>query len=322
VGLAAFMGGARRVPRSRGNGVSEKGRPAGTRPAVARAAFAVSNLLIRAARLAAYAGLGALRRSQLVDLIRHEWDEYGRSGWDWFAVLWDWEKDFYLKNLRAGDRVLLVGCGTGRDLVPLLEAGYAVDGLDLSPASIEICRGHLAHRGLSAPLLVGSVDEAPLSGPYDVVLFSWYAYGYLVGRSARVGALRRLAAHLAPGGRILFSYVLHEPKTSRVPTALARAVGALTGSDWRAEHGEMLTVGGGRRRPVIHFERRFEPHEVADEVAEAGLRLASHDHEDNGCVVLERSVVREEADAAPLQRAPNAARTASTALSSGRNASS
>jgi SAM-dependent methyltransferase len=262
--------------------------PAGARPALARAAFAASSLLIRAARLAVYAGLGALRRGQLVDLIRDEWDEYGRSNWDWFAVLWDWEKDFYLRNLRAGDRVLLVGCGTGRDLVPLLEAGYAVDGLDLSPASIEICRTHLAHRGLSAPLVVGSVDEAPLSGPYDVVLFSWYAYGYLVGRAARIDALRSLAAHLAPGGRILFSYVLHDPKTSRIPTALARAVGALTGSDWRAEHGDMLTVGGGRRRPVIHFERRFEPAEVLAEVAEAGLRVLLHDHDVNGRISLKR----------------------------------
>jgi SAM-dependent methyltransferase len=183
--------------------------------------------------------------------------------------------------------VLLVGCGTGRDLVPLLEAGYAVDGLDLSPASIEICHRNLAQRGLAASLYVGSVEDVSLSGPYDTVLFSWYAYGYLVGRPARVNALRHLAAHLSPRGRILFSYVLHEPKTSRLPTALARAIGTITGSDWRAEHGDTLTIGGAAGRPVIHFERRFEPHEVAAEAAEAGLRVLFHDHDVNGRVVLE-----------------------------------
>lgn len=46
--------------------------------------------------------------------------------------------NFYRESAaRAGDPILELGCGTGRILPPLAEAGHRVWGLDLSPVMLE-----------------------------------------------------------------------------------------------------------------------------------------------------------------------------------------
>ena len=53
--------------------------------------------------------------------------------------------DFYLGCAnRYGDPLLELGCGTGRVLLPLAEAGNRVCGLDLSPHMLARCREKLA----------------------------------------------------------------------------------------------------------------------------------------------------------------------------------
>src|SRR5690348_18138955 len=51
---------------------------------------------------------------------------------------------YYTRQL-AGvtGRILEPAAGTGRVLVPLLEAGFAVEGLDISPDILAVCRHHL-----------------------------------------------------------------------------------------------------------------------------------------------------------------------------------
>src|SRR5205809_612339 len=45
----------------------------------------------------------------------------------------------------AGGRVLEVGCGTGRVLIPTARAGVGITGLDLSEHMLAVCRERLAH---------------------------------------------------------------------------------------------------------------------------------------------------------------------------------
>ena len=40
---------------------------------------------------------------------------------------------------RQGSPILELGCGTGRVLIPLAEAGYTVYGLDIDPEMLEFC---------------------------------------------------------------------------------------------------------------------------------------------------------------------------------------
>src|SRR6266404_270873 len=100
------------------------------------AAFAVLSSAGRALDLAARASLyvaaGTLRRQALKEAITRTWDEFSCTDATILSGLMPWEKAWYEGVLKTADAILLVGCGTGRDLIALLELGYRVDGLAVS----------------------------------------------------------------------------------------------------------------------------------------------------------------------------------------------
>jgi len=253
-----------------------------------RSLVGTATLFQRAGRLLACMGAGALTRAELDESIRREWDEYGRSSWVSRPALNDWERAFYLPHLAAGKRALLVGCGSGRDLAPLLKEGFSVDGIDLAPEAVAAARQNLEKLGLAAELFVGRIEDVPLRRRYDVVLFSWFVYGYIPGRGARIRTLEGIRQALLEGGTVLVSYIRRDPRESRIPIRLAGVVSRLTRSDWLPEPGDHLDVWKAGPEPAIHFEHRFAEDEIRGEVEAAGLRVVAHDVADDGRLVLGR----------------------------------
>lgn len=253
-----------------------------------RGLVGAASTLNRAARLLACTGGGALTRAGLQESIRTEWDDYGHSSWVSRPALNDWEMAFYLPHLAPGRRALLVGCGSGRDLAPLLREGFTVDGVDLAPQAVDLCRRNLQRLGLGAELFAGRIEELALPRSYDVVIFSWFVYGYIPGRALRVRTLEGIGRALSAEGRALLSYIRRDPRRSGIPIAMARAVSRLTRSDWLPEPGDALDVWKGGPNPAIHFEHRFTEEEIRGEVEAAGLRIVAHDVADDGRLVLAR----------------------------------
>ena len=187
------------------------------------------------------------------------------------AGLEPWEERIYLNEMHAGDRVLVVGCGGGRELLALGARGYQVTGVDLVPALIERSRQHLARRGLTATLIASPVETAALPDTYNVVVFSAFVYGYQPGAASRRAVLARLKAHMTPGARLVASY-MEGGRASRFGLWLIRAAGWMARSDWLAEPEDPFAPGPLRtRRPF--YERRMSPEAVCRELAEAGFDL-------------------------------------------------
>jgi len=244
-----------------------------------------ARILDLASRASLYVAAGTLRRQALKAAITRTWDEFSRSDAEILSGLMPWEKAWYERVLKPADHILLVGCGTGRDLIALLELGYRVDGLDISGRAIELARRVLERRRLSAGLYTGPIEEIVPPGTFDTVIFSWFCYGYIPEAATRIEALRNVRRVLTPGGRILIGYVPAERPPRALPIALTRTVARLTRSDWRPELGDVLGPVTADVR-ALRYEHQFQEGELDDEARAAGLTVVFHRRADVGTAML------------------------------------
>lgn len=108
-------------------------------------------------------------------------------------------------GVRAGQSVLDIGCGTGLLARALLAEGYAVQGVDASPAMIEFARGHAPGGQYDVTALptrraAGKAGGLPRA---DAVVSTGHVLNYIASRDDLALALAELAEALRPGGLLL-----------------------------------------------------------------------------------------------------------------------
>jgi len=236
-----------------------------------RLLWGCSNGLQQAANACLYLAAGLLRWNDLMTASRIRWRDYGLSADDFSIGLEPWERRLYSDLLRPSDRVLLVGCGTGRDLVGLLELGYGVTGLEQVPELVELARANVARSGMVAEVLTGGVEAVELGTGYDAVIFSPGVYSCLHQSASRVALLARIKACLCPEGRILISYYGFTPR-SPLSIHLTRMTARLTRADWRPENGDSFSRDA-KTSQILRYEHLFRHGEVAHECAAAELEV-------------------------------------------------
>ncbi|MEM7228651.1 MAG: class I SAM-dependent methyltransferase [Planctomycetota bacterium] len=97
---------------------------------------------------------------------------------------------------RPGVSVLDLGCGTGRTLIPLVEAGAIVTGVDTDSAALETCTNALHAAGMSADLreLDFMAPWPALGGPFDAIMClgnTWMTVLDIDDAIATLGQVRR-----------------------------------------------------------------------------------------------------------------------------------
>ena len=163
--------------------------------------------------------IGLLHLSDLRSGIERTWSTFLTEDADIFSGLFPAELKVVLQFVRPSDHVLVVGCGTGRDMLTLLDMGCRVTGVDPSASTLTIARRVVD--GL-ASTIHGFFEDVVLDDRFDVIDFSWYCYTYIPGSRRRVDVLRKAARHLAPDGRVLVSYYKRqEPSRNRCPGSRA-----------------------------------------------------------------------------------------------------
>jgi SAM-dependent methyltransferase len=213
------------------------------------------------------------------DIRLHTEDNWGR----FYALesdinrgLFEWEEHLVQRFVRPGDRILVLGSGTGRDLIALAKDGHEVCGVEPAAAAIAIAREACSRRGVSATLVHGYFEDVSLPGAFDVAAFSNLGYGYIPESTRRIDVLRKAKGLLAPGGRILISCVANPERRRSRLFELVKVGTRLRRSDWRPEDGDVLhPMPSGK--PRFHYEHIFVPGEVEREAAAAGLRVLCSD---------------------------------------------
>ncbi len=125
---------------------------------------------------------------------------------------------------RYGEPALDLGCGTGRLLVGLLEAGLDVDGVDVSADMLATARAVGEARGLAMDgrLAIGAFHElAPQRRYRTIVCCDSFAIGG--SRTADALALRRIHDALEPGGAFVFSIDVLTVAAAAVPPDPSRS---------------------------------------------------------------------------------------------------
>jgi hypothetical protein len=115
---------------------------------------------------------------------------------------------FYLSAIRASPGPALEAmCGSGRFLVPLMELGVAVDGVDASAHMLDACKERAEHRGLAPRLYEQFLDRLRLPMRYGLIFIPAGSMGLICEADALARSLRRLHEHMLPGASLLIELV-------------------------------------------------------------------------------------------------------------------
>jgi SAM-dependent methyltransferase len=186
-----------------------------------------------------------------------------------------------------GERLLDVGCGTGCSSEAMVERGYDVVGVDVSPGMLEVAERRL---GGAVPLLCHDMRELPEIGRFDIVWSVSDSVNFLVEDGDLIDAFTGFRRNLVPGGlvvfdvdtlasfRTLYTSLLVVPATDRVVIFNGLAQPGLTSgavAEASIEYLEPTTPPWWRRVRAIHRQRHHTEAVLASALTAAGLDLVA-----------------------------------------------
>jgi SAM-dependent methyltransferase len=103
--------------------------------------------------------------------------------------------------------VLDIGCAAGRLLLDYLSQGIDIDGVDLSPEMIAICRENAVQKGLNPNLYNQSMTELKLPRQYKTILVPSSSFQLLLRPEEPLQAMQCIYDHLEPGGVVAMPFM-------------------------------------------------------------------------------------------------------------------
>src|ERR671924_820932 len=200
------------------------------------------------------------------------------------------------RNGIEGRTVLDVGCGTGKSFLPLLRAGYAVTGCDISRAMLDRAEA----KAPGVPLHEADMRALPELGAFDLVTCLDDALNHLLTYEELVAALGGIRRNLAPRGVAVWDVNTLATYATTFAETLIVAAGetfvawegkaAATAPRMRAEAVvhvfQQDAAGWWHRSESLQEQRHWPAEDIATAAAAAGLRIVEALGQNTG-VVLE-----------------------------------
>lgn len=183
----------------------------------------------------------------------------------------DFDIPYWIDLAKAGGGpVLDVGCGTGRILLRLLEAGVDADGLDNSAAMLARAKQRAATAGFEPRLALGDMRDFTMPRKYARVICGFNAFAHCDTPDDQLRALRCAREHLEPGGALVVHMSYPRPgywlEPDGVPVLELEKTDPATG--------RALQMWDTRFKNVVE-QRQHSKMEIR-EVAADGVVVASH----------------------------------------------
>lgn len=123
---------------------------------------------------------------------------------------------------KTGGKTLELGCGTGRVLFPLAQAGITITGIDYSVYMLDICRRKLSEQPTDVQkrinLVQANMTNFQTSEQYSLVIIPGRSFQILISPAEQESCLRSIAAHLKSLGTLIIDVFhpdfprLYDPK--------------------------------------------------------------------------------------------------------------
>jgi SAM-dependent methyltransferase len=117
----------------------------------------------------------------------------------------EYDLAFYV-GLAAAARgpVLDIACGTDRVMLPCLQRGIDVDGLELNQPMIDRLQRKAAALNVQARVYQGDMGEFRLPRSYALIMIPFNAFIHNMTQAAQIRCLECCREHLTPGGLLVF----------------------------------------------------------------------------------------------------------------------
>ncbi len=121
----------------------------------------------------------------------------------------NWDDRFFFLDVikKYGQPVLDIGCASGRLILDYLSQGIDINGVDISPEMIEICRQNAAQKGLNPNLYNQSMTELNLPRNYKTILVSSSSIQLLLEPGLPLQAMKCIHDHLEFGGVLVAPFM-------------------------------------------------------------------------------------------------------------------
>ena len=113
------------------------------------------------------------------------------------------EINFYKSFFNKDDLILEPMCGSGRLLIPLLQQGYHIHGVDNSMPMLKSCKDRAIQLKLHPVLYTDSIETMSLPDKYNVILIPLGSFQLFYPRELAFQVLQNLKKHLQIGGKII-----------------------------------------------------------------------------------------------------------------------
>ena len=129
---------------------------------------------------------------------------------DFYDDIWTGIKGdtkFYLQEAKkARGPVLEAACGTGRIMLPLLEAGVDIDGFDITPKMISVLKKKAKAKGLKPNVWVADMRSFRSKRKYGLIIVPYRSFLHIRTTEDQIKTLKNFKRHLKKGGRLVMNF--------------------------------------------------------------------------------------------------------------------